>query len=322
MMWNRGRPPGGTVARRAATLAAALLALGAATAWAQESPRPSLGGHTFLSTDLLPEVFVHTYVRASLGYAMEAEIDYPPPVVLGDTLQGLNGSLAYVLVNIEYQRLLRDWMAVRIGANLQSRIGTQTTSLVYEGVTVTQGYGFDWLARVRQTPKTMLTGSLGVVKQTVTIVDLQQFVEDVAQGVPNARVLDNVPTVRSRASLRYAWAVNSKFGVTALGQASYGESPRRRYTTDWGYDVGASVDFDAKAAYGVPVGAALAYRLSSLPALTTTDQGNSSQTVLRIAYSADRELVALDVLGLFNRENSRASAVWAGGVSFSIRIYY
>lgn len=315
--------PGGTAARRVAWLAVALLALFApVVARAQEVLRPSLNGHSFLSTDLLPEVFVRTSVRTSLGYAEAAEIDYPPPVVLGDTLQALNGSLAYVLVGIDYQNALRDWMAVSIGGDIVSRIGTQTTSLVYEGVTFSQGYGFDWLVRLRQTPKTMLSGSIGVVNHNVTLVDVKQFAEDVGQGVPNARVVDHVPTVRSRMSLRFAWAANRTLGVTILGQGSYGESPRRRNDTDGGYDLGASVDFDGQAAWNVPVGAALAYRLTSLPALTTGDHGNSSQTVLRLAYCGKREVVALDILGLFNRENAKASAVWAGGASFSMRVYY
>jgi hypothetical protein len=70
------------------------------------------------------------------------------------------------------------------------------------------------------------------------------------------------------------------------------------------------------------VGAAFAYRLISLPGLTTTNNGNSSQTVLRIAYTGPKELVALDMLGAFDRDNAQASAIWAGGGAFSMRIYF
>jgi hypothetical protein len=70
------------------------------------------------------------------------------------------------------------------------------------------------------------------------------------------------------------------------------------------------------------VGAALAYRLTSLPGVTATDNGNSSQTALRIAYSGRHELIAMDILGVFNRQNTQASAIWAGGSVFSMRIYF
>jgi hypothetical protein len=168
----------------------------------------------------------------------------------------------------------------------------------------------------------MLCGSIGVVNQNVTIVDVKQFAEDVANGVPNARLIDNVPTVRSDAGLRFAWAASRTFGVTLLGEGSYGDAPRRHQATSWGWNLGASVDYDAGPAHGIPVGAAFGYRLTSLPALTTTDYGNSSQTVLRIAYTGKHDLVAVDILGLFSRQNTQATAIWAGGTAFSMRIYF
>jgi hypothetical protein len=309
--------------RSAAALALALLTLGAAPrARAQDEPRPSLAGHTFVSTDLVPDAFVRSYVRSSLGYAEAASIDYPPLVIRGDTLQVLNGSLSYATLGLEYQAALRNWIAMRIGAGLISRLGTEGSSLANEGVTVSQGYDFGFLAKLRQTPKSMLCGSIAVTNQSVTIVDVKQFAEDVANGVPNARLLDYLPVVRSNAGLRFAWAASRTFGVTLLGVASYGDAPRRHERTSWGWDLGASVDYDAGPAHGIPVGAALGYRMTSLPGVNAADNGNSSQTVLRIAYTGKREVVAVDMLGIFNRQNSQATAIWAGGTAFSMRIYF
>jgi hypothetical protein len=312
-----------TMLRSAAALALALLALGAAPrARAQEDPRPSLAGHTFVPTDLIPDAFVRSYVRSTLGYAEAASIDYPPLVVHGDTLQVLNGSLSYATLGLEYQAVLRDWVATRIGAALVSRLGTQGSSLANEGVTVSQGYDFGFVVKLRQTPKSMLCGSIGVTNQSVTIIDVKQFAEDVASGVPNARLIDDLPTVRSDAGLRFAWAASRTFGVTLLGKGSYGDAPRRQERTSWGWDLGASVDYDAGPTHGIPVGAALGYRVTSLPGVTADDNGNSSQTVLRIAYTGKRDVVAVDMLGVFNRQNSQATAIWAGGTAFSMRIYF
>ena len=313
----------GAPMRSAATLAVVLLVLGAAPlAGAQEGPRPSLAGHTFVPTDLVPDAFVRSYVRSTLGYAEAESIDYPPLVINRDTLQVLNGSLSYATLAIEYQALLRNWIATRIGAVLVSRLGTQGSSLANEGVTVTQGYDFGFLARLRRTPNSMLCGSIGVANRAVTIVDVKQFAEDVANGVPNARLIDNAPTVRSSAGLRFAWAASRSFGVTLLGEGSYGDAPVRREGTSWGWDLGASVDYDAVPTRGIPVGAALAYRLTSLPGVTTADNGNSSQTDLRIAYTGKRDVVAVDFLGVFSRQNAGDAGIWAGGTAFSMRIYF
>jgi len=313
----------GSAARRAAMLAVTLLALAPLPrARAQGEPRPSLAGHTFVSTDLVPDAFVRSYARTSLGYAQAQSIDYPPTVIGPDTLQMLNGSLTYATLGIEYQGMLQDWIAARIAGGLVTRLGTQGSSLANEGVTLSQGYDFGFLARLRETPKSMLCGTIGVSSQWVTAVDVRQFAQDVANGVPNARLIDYVPTVRSNAGLRYAWAASRTFGVTLLGETSYGDAPQRRDPTSWGWNVGASVDYDFAPTHHIPLGTALAYRLSSLPGITTTDNGNTSQTVLRIAYTGTRDIVALDILGLFDRQNTQATAIWAGGMAFSMRAYF
>jgi len=308
---------------RALALAALLFALGpAGYLHAQDGARPVLAGHTFVSTDLVPDAFVRTYVRTSLGYAESQSVDYPPVVVGRDTLQVLNGALNYATLGIEYQALLRDWIATRISIGLVSRLGSQGSSLINEGVTVVQGYDFVFLAKLRQIEKSSLCGTIGVANQWVTIIDVQQFTEDVANGVPNARLIDYVPAVRTVAGLRYGWAASPAFGVTVLGQGSYGDAPRRHQLTSWGWDLGASVDYDFAPKHHIPLGTALAYRITSQPGLSATDNGNSSQTVLRIAYTGHREVVALDILGLFDRQNALAEAIWAGGMAFSMRTYF
>lgn len=307
----------------AAALVVSLWTLGAVPrACAQEDRRPSLAGHTFVSTDLVPDAFVRTYVRSSLGYAVAEGIDYPPVVILGDTLELLQGNLTYATLGLEYQGALRDWIATRIGAGLVTRLGTQGSSLANEGVTITQGYDFGFLVKLRETSKSMLCGSIDVANRSSTIIDMQQFAEDIANGVPNATMIDGIPTVRSIAGLRFAWAASPAFGVTLLGQSSYGDAPRRHESTSWGWDLGASFDYDAEPKHGIPLGAAFAYRLASLPGVTPADNGNSSQTVLRIAYTREHDLVAVDMLGVFNRQNANATAIWAGGIAFSMRIYF
>lgn len=290
---------------------------------AQTGPRPTLDGHTFVSTDLVPDAFVRTYVRNSLGYSMTPEFDYPPIVVGGDTLVALNGSLAYALLGMEYQNAFRDWIAVRAALGLRTRLGTQMSSLVNEGVNVTSGLELGWLVRIRETSRTSLVGSLDVTRQTLTLIDLRQFTEDVIDGVPDPSLVDNVPTVRSTAGLRFAWAMSHTFGMTLLAEGSYGESPRRNQADSWENGFGASVDLDGGAAWGVPIGLVAAYRQTSQPALTTTDNGSVRQTLFRIAYTGKPDfLIALDITGVLDRENRESDSVWAGGAAFSLRYYF
>jgi hypothetical protein len=301
-----------------------VLALAAASpAWAQTEGRPVLADHQFVSTDLVPDAFIRTYVRSDLGVALAGAIHYPPVIVAGDTLQTIAGRLSYARIDAEYQQKLRDWMAVRFAYGLRTRVGSGLSSVVNEGVTVASGLEFGWLARLHESHRTSLLGSLAVSSQYITVVDVKQFAEDVANRVPDARLIDIVPTVRTNGGVRFAWAISRQFGTTFVGEGSYGESPRRRDANSWEYDYGASVDFDGHAAWNIPLGLALAFHQSSIPEWTSDGNGNSSETVLRVAYNAKPDfLVAVDALGVFNRENSRAVPVWAGGFSISLRYYF
>ena len=306
-----------------ATCLALTLLWFAPTALAQEEPRPALYGHRFVSTDLVPDAFVRTYVRNSLGYTMTSEFDYPAIVVGGDTLVALDGSLAYALLGMEYQHAIRDWIAVRVGLGLRTRLGTQMSSLVSEGVNVTSGIELGWLVRLHEGSRSSLAGSLDVTRQTLTLIDLRQFTEDVIDGDPDPSLIDNVPTVRYTGGLRFAYALSRTFGVTLLAEGSYGESPRRDEVDSWENGFGASVDLDGVAAWDVPIGLVLAYRQTSLPVLTTSDNGNVRQTLLRIAYTGESDfLIAVDITGVLDRENLEADSVWAGGAAFSLRYYF
>jgi hypothetical protein len=291
---------------------------------AQDVPRPELAGHTFVSTDLVPDAFVRTFVRNSLGYAEALEIDYPALVVGGDTLLALNGDLIYAILGFEYQYAVKDWIAARVAIGARTRLGTQLSSLVADGVNVSSGSEFGWLVRLSQTRTISLCGGLSVSNQSATVIDVQQFVEDVIGDVPNPVLIDDVPAVRTSGSLRFAWAASRPFGVTLLADGSYGESPWRREPNSWEYGLGASVDFDAGAAWGIPIGVALAYRQTSLPLLTTSGEAdNAYSTVLRLAYNARPDfLIALDLMGVMNRETDRREPIKAGGATVSLRYYF
>jgi hypothetical protein len=323
MRTSNGRARGGLAAL---WVAAALAAAGAglpAPAAAQDIRRPHLAGHTFLSTDLIPEAFVSTYVRNSLGYAQALDLEYPPVVVHGDTLVTLQGDLVYALLGFEYEQAVKDWIAVRTAVSLRTRLGTQAASLVRDGVTVGSGVEFGWMARLHQSRTTMLCGSLIASRQSYTAVDLRGFVEDVIAGAPNPRLIDDIPVVRGRGGLHFAWALSRPFGLTLFGETSYGEAPRRGAADGWEYSYGACVDFDAGAAWDIPLGAALAYRQTSLPEFNSSIPDIGRQTILRLAYNAQPDfVVGVDLLALFNRENTDREAMIATGAMVTLRYYF
>lgn len=305
---------------------AAWLLLAVAPVQAQESAehrRPHLDGHTFLPTDLIPDPFVLTSVRTTLGYASATDLDYPPVVFAGDTLVTFEGDLSYAMLGFEYQQALQDWIAVRVGIDLRTRLGTQVSSLVLDGVTLGTDYSMTWMMRLHQSKSTMLSGSLGVTSQDFTRVDLKGFVDDVVDGVPDPKLIDTVPVVQTTVAANFAWAISQPFGLTALVEGDYGDSPFRDHAEGWEYTYGAAVDFDAGAAWNVPIGLALAFRQTSVPGLSDVDGGLGRSVSLRIAYNAQPDfIVGLDLVRNFTGEPNREEELRASGARFTMRYYF
>jgi len=314
----------GAAVLTAMAAAAGFSAPARAQAQPQDMQRPHLADHVFLTTNIVPDAFVNTYVRSSLGVARTLNLDYPALVVHGDTLATLSAEQVSAILEFEYQNAVKDWIAVRAKVEVIGRLGTQLASLVEEGVTVASGFDFGWQARLHESRSTMLCGTLDVSNRTYSIIDPRQFAEDVAAGVPNPQLTDDVPVVRSRGGARFAWAVNRPFGITLLTEGSYGETPWRSQSNTWEYSLGASVDFDAGAAWGIPVGAALAYRQTSLPDLSTSSKDIGRSTILRVAYTGERDfIIGVDFMGLFNSEEAQNNrTIVSGGGTLTLLYYF
>jgi hypothetical protein len=196
-------------------------------------------------------------------------------------------------------------------------------SIVLDGVTVNSGYDLRWLLRVRQSDRTMLSGSLGLTQQTYTRIDVKGFVEDVIAGSPNPRIIDEVPALRSYAGAHFAWAISPPFGFTGMLKGSHGETPWRDEANGWGYEYGGVLDFDAGAAWHVPIGVALGYLQQSTPALTNESTGAARMTVMRIAYNAQPDfVVGIDVTRTWNREENREDTLTSNGGALTLRYYF
>lgn len=122
---------------------------------AAESPRRSLAGHAFTPNNLVPDPFIKTFIRNSVGIGSAVDIEFPVAIIDGDTIVGFDGDLVFALLDFEYQRTLRDWLAARGQFKLQARLGTNVGSLLASGITASTGFELGWLARLFQTDHTL-----------------------------------------------------------------------------------------------------------------------------------------------------------------------
>jgi len=257
--------------------------------------RPKLARHTFTPNTLVPDPFIKTFIRNSVGIGSAVDIEIPVAVIDGDTIVGLEGDVMFAMLDFEYQGAVRDWLAARGRFKVLGRLGTNLGALLASGITASTGFEIGWLARLFQSDRTLLSADLYLSSNDFTFVNIADFVEDVIAGQP-AGLVRSTPSVRGGGGMRFAWGISPLFGLTAAAETGYGESVERGSEDDWYFELGATLDFDLLAVSRVPLGIVLGYEHNTFPESGDDISDDIDHGLVRVAYTGRSDfIVALDI---------------------------
>lgn len=247
---------------------------------------PMLAGHRFIQASNIQGPFIRTMFRNTIGVGVSSGISIPVIEIGGEEYHFETGSLLYSTIQAEYQNAVKDWLSVWVEFQIVGRLGTETSSLLTQGVTVINGFDFGWLLKIWERDDMQLSGSVRVVKSSYTAVDLIGFIEGVIEGVPESEnsLVRTVPVLIGTTGLRYAWAINQVVGLTTLGAVGFGDSPDRKADSQWYFDLGALVDFDLRRKYSAPIGLALGANIANMAEQDQAMDGNIATAIGRIDY--------------------------------------
>ena len=247
---------------------------------------PMLAGHRFTTPGVVQAPFISTHFRNALTVGMAPGSSIPLAVIDGEEIIFETGDVLFSMLQIEYQQAAKEWMGFWLNVALAGRLGTETASLLSQGVTVLSGFRMGWLLRIMQADNMALSGTIQIINAGYTAVDLVGFVEGIIDDglTEDDKLVYNSSLMIAKPGLSYAWAINQTVGLTASAAAGYGESPDRTAGNEWYYDVGAAVDFDLRREISVPLGAAVGFRSNSIPE-SEQNLGNGATTAsVRINY--------------------------------------
>ena len=260
---------------------------------------PVLADHRFTTTTAVKLPFISTYFRNALALGMAPGSEVPLAVIDGKEITFESGDVLFTTLQIEYQQAVKEWMGFWLNFGLAGKLGTETASLLAQGVTVTSGFRVGWLLRILQADDMALSGTMEVVKDAYTAVDLVGFVDGIVEdslSVDDELVYDSSFMV-AKTGLSWAWAINRTTGLAASGAVGYGESPDRLAGEDWYFDVGAVVDFDLRREIPVPIGAAVGFRTTSIPESDLNLGDNATSAIARVEYIGRHDLsIGLEIL--------------------------
>jgi hypothetical protein len=254
-----------------------------------------VGDHIFTSAVGIPNPFLSTYVSASTGLATThglkvALYDFQdPPQLLGTK----ESDLVYLSENFTFQQRVHQAAVVRVSVFGSGRLGTETASLLAEGISAIMGWSAGGSLRLSDRPGFKLSASLDASRNSLTAVSIRSFAEDVlANGLSDSTnsLSQNFSNFRLTTGLRAAWGHSLTTGYLLYGDIGY-DNPYDPAASDKVYwQAGGAINLDMRERWGPDVGFTLgaAFRSNSR---RNEDLGNGGwSSTLGVFYTGRPEL--------------------------------
>jgi hypothetical protein len=276
----------------AAWILGVIVAPGGVSAQETRGAFPEKNGHVFVPTTFIPDPFVNTELTLGMGYSNTIDTEIPLFTSAGQQIGTVKGDLLFMNGNLEFNCALRDWIGFFTRVNVLARSGSNTASIFANGLSAGSGFGVGWEFRLRESDRSILSGSVALDRATVTLIDVATFVDNPDRGLSRTFT----PLVGA-AQARYAYGLSDLVGLSAYGGLGLGENPAKDYDNTWFWQLGGVASVNLARRRGVPLGFALGARTSSYPITFDNADGNTWAGLASVAYMGRPDLaITLDTV--------------------------
>ncbi|MCX6140510.1 MAG: hypothetical protein NTX15_06760 [Candidatus Kapabacteria bacterium] len=292
----------------------------------KSSPGPVLGGHLFQPLTGVPGPFIRTVSQVSVGGGTTLNLALPP-IVIGDRFViAPQGSLAIVSMVAAHEQKIKNWLSVYAAFKLVGRLGTNVTSLFYQGVNTATTFNLGWKVKVIETERFLGTLSLDLTNGNVAVIDVNQWVRGI---IDSQAVISQNPLIQTKPALftgltaRSAYAINETFGATAFIEAIYGEAIVRGGSAGVFFNAGFSLNSDLRLVTDVPLALTAGVVYRQTPSVEDSESSSSLVTgSLRFGYSGTQNFsFGLQFNGQYGDVGGEKQAFFIGG-ALDMRFYY
>jgi hypothetical protein len=291
------------------------------------SPRYSrrLGGLFFIPSGRIADPFVTTHVRTATGAGVANGFQAPFIDTDDTTLGTLEGDIAFVALDFEYQQNLFEITSLRLALLGTARAGTSDQSLLATGVTAVYGLQFQGKVQIIRRSKWLLTGMLDLSGSNLFGINPLEF----AQGIVDSgltkenSLVQESNTARATLGLGAAYAPTNWLGFTLIpnfgavepfGSSSYDKTVFRLEATG---------TFDLGQLSSVPLGLLVTFQHDSFPSGGSDIVDDIQSYGFALAYTGRDEFsISLESLnGTLKLEGAERNSL-AKQLLLNIRYYF
>ena len=247
---------------------------------------PTLGGHRFMDNAIVSSAFSNTSFRLTLGYGESKRLPLNQ-VQIGDTvLSATRGSLAYVMLNLNYEQRIKEWLSFYLTLGGSARVGLDTRGLLTQGLNTYYGYEIGWKVKIWDNEKNRLAGKIGIYNYEGNFINVFQYISDIINRVPDPQLSRDIPALQTVFGFMYARSFGSLVGLQLEASGGIGDTfIRQSSSTDFSYQLGGVVDINLYPKTNVPLGFSAAMGVSSMPDLALRDSGGVPVFNFKLAFT-------------------------------------
>jgi hypothetical protein len=291
------------------------------------SPRYSrrVGGLFFIPSGRIADPFVTTHLRTATGAGVANNFQAPLRDTDGNTQGTLEGDIAFVALDFEYQQNLFGITSARLALQGTARAGTSDQSLLATGLTAVYGLQFQAKAQIIRRSKWLLTGLLDLSGSNLFGISPYEFAKRVAEnGITKENSLvQESNTSRATLGLGAAYAPARWIGFTLIPNFGIGEPFERNSFDKTVFRLEATGNLDFGQLSRIPIGLLLTFQHDSFPSGGSDIVNDIQSYGFAIAYTGRDEFsVSLESFnGTLKLEGAERNSI-AKQMLLNIRYYF
>jgi hypothetical protein len=291
------------------------------------SPRYSrrVGGLFFIPSGRIADPFVTTHVRTATGAGVASGYQAIFRDTDGNPQGKLEGDLAFVALDFEYQQNLFGWSSARLAIQGNARTGTSDQSLLATGLTAIYGLQFQAKAQIIRKQKWLLTGLLDLSGSNLFGISPYEFAKDVVDSgltKENSLILES-ETFRATVGLGAAYAPAKWIGFTLIPNLGVAEPFDSKSVDKTVFRLEATSTVDFGQLSSIPIGLLLTFQHDSFPSAGADIVDDIQSYGFAIAYTGRDEFsISLESLnGTLKVEDAERNSL-TKQLLLNIRYYF
>jgi hypothetical protein len=285
---------------------------------------PILNGFRFMPSDIVKDPFVNTSFKVNAGTGVAIDLKNYIKNKNGNIIDTASGDLTYVQGVDDFQYALNDWLAFSASYGGYGRLGSNTYTILSQGVSYTVGYNLGSTVRLVNKEKFVLSGAVDYSSTKISMYDMYGFIKGAIQNIGDSTfkdsllIEDNVHKLFFNANVAYApynW-----LGI--LGNAGFGlgKAFQQKERGNIRLGIAGSVDFLNVKHINFPIGVLVSFRYSAF-----SQSGENADNVFnfgfRLSYTGHKDF-DIGIESIYSKINYKKTDEPVKAIQTAVKVGY